>query len=99
MKNLTFVEYLVTIDSLEGCIILAEYLWKPGKNEDSSFWDFCYSLLGEIFEEYRKQYNETEDLLHGIEEVVYVSRMLEKQAWERGRKYREEREANTPVYL
>lgn len=98
MKNLTFVEYLVTIDSLEGCIILAEYLWKPDRNEDSPFWDFCYTLLGEIFSDYRKEYDETEDLLHGIEEVVYVSRMLEKQAWERGQKYREEREANSLVY-
>lgn len=99
MKNLTFVEYLVTINSLEGCIILAEHIWNPYNNEDEPFWDFCYSLLGEIFSDYRKEYDETEDLLHGIEEIVYVSKMIEKQAWEKGRKEREKREANTPVYL
>lgn len=98
MKNLTFVEYLITIDSLKGCIILAEYLWQPDKNEDSPFWDFCYSLLGEIFEEYRKQYNETETLLQAIQEVVYISRMIEKQAEEEGRKERAKREASASLY-
>lgn len=94
MKNLTFVEYISTLDMLKGCIILAEYLWNPD-SEDTPFWDFCYTLLNDIYEDYRKEYNATETLLNGIQDIVYVSNVIERQAIRQGEKEREERQANS----
>lgn len=97
MKNLTFVEYLAALNILDDCIILAEYLWQP-TNEDNAFWDFCHNMLSVIYEDYRKEYDETETLLLGIQDIVYVSRVIEKQAEEKGRKEREKREASASLF-
>ena len=96
MKNLTFVEYISALDMLKGCIILAECVWNPN-NEDTPFWDFCYTLLGDIYEDYKKEYDTTKTLLNAIQDIVYVSDVIERQAEIKGEKEREERQANSFV--
>lgn len=98
MKNLSFIEYIATLDILESCIILAEHLWNP-EFEDTPFWDFCYNLFTVIYEDYRKEYDETESLVQAIEDTVYVGKIIEKKAVERGRKYLAEREADSPIFM
>lgn len=94
---MTFGEYLAETGNLKGCIILSEYVWNP-KNEDTPFYDFSYGLLCEIFEDYKKEYDETKNVVEGILEIVYISRIIEKQVEAEGRKEREKRKANTSLY-
>lgn len=97
MKNITFIAYTVEKNILDGCIVLADYVWQP-ENEVETFYDFCLTLFKEIFEDYQKQYNETETLLDAIQEIVYVSRTREYHAKMEGEKEREKREANSLVF-
>ncbi len=97
MKNITFIAYAVEKNILDGCIVLADYVWQP-ENEAETFYDFCLTLFKEIFEDYQKQYNETETLLDAIQEIVYVSRTREYHAKMKGEKEREKREANSLVF-
>lgn len=99
MKNLTFIEYVVTLDILKGCIILAEYLWSPDNgNEDAPFWDFCYTLFSDIYGDYRKKYNKTETLTEAVRDTVCISKMIEKRAIEKGEREREKRQADSFVF-
>lgn len=97
MKNMTFIAYAVEKNILNGCIILADYVWKP-ENESEVFYDFCLTLFKEIFEDYQKQYNETETLLDAIQEIVYVSRTMEYHARLEGEKENEKRQASASVF-
>ena len=96
MKNLTFIEHVAEKGNLKGCIVLADYIWNP-KNENTEFYDFAYCLLGEIFKDYNKKYNATETLLDAIQEVVYVSRTIERHAAEQGERENEKRQADSFV--
>ena len=97
MKNITFIAYAVEKNILDGCIVLADYVWQP-EHEADTFYDFCLTLFKEIFEDYQKQYNETETLLDAIQEIVYVSRTREYYAIMEGEKEREKRQADSLVF-
>lgn len=97
MENKTFTKYVVEKSILNGCIILADYIWKP-EHEDTPFYDFCISLLTEIFEDYQKSYDETKTLLDAIQEIVYVSKAIEYHAMVKGEKENEKRQASASVF-
>lgn len=96
MKNLTFIGYIIEKNILDGCIVLANYIWQP-QNEDTPFYNFSISLLNEIFEDYKKTNSETGTLLDAIQEIVYVSQTIEKHAREQGVKEHKKRQANSFV--
>lgn len=97
MENKTFTKYVIGKNILNGCIILADYVWKP-ENESEAFYDFCLALFKEIFEDYQKQYNETDTLLDAIQEIVYVSRTRGYHAMMEGEKENEKRQASASVF-
>lgn len=97
MKNITFIAYAVEKNILDGCIVLADYVWQP-EHERESFYDFCINLLQEIFTDYQKQYSETETLLDAIQEIIFVSRTREYHARKEGERENEKREASASVF-
>lgn len=96
MENLTFVEYVAECVNLEGCIILAELVYPY--NEDKVVYKYAHDLLEAIFYDYRQEYTKTETLLEGIQELIFIDRLIQKQAEAIGRKENEKRKADTLVF-
>lgn len=98
MENLTFAEYVTDCAGLEGCIIMSEIVWNP-RNEDTDMYELARGLLERIFLDYKKEgHDRTETLAQGVQELIWINRLIQKQAEMIGRKENEKRETSAPVF-